>query len=115
MKAPLINPLLRGGRVLPDGSTDVDTVTLNETAAADSIANLFDGDLLLGSAQTDAASVPGFTHDTSEGGANSFTTTAPVDAGPVVGSGSSAATVIRTGGTVELTSAYSGTVSFAGA
>jgi len=114
LKPSHLNSFLRLGEILSDGITDVDTLASSETAVADSIVNLFDGDPLLGLAQTGTPGVQSFMTGTSAGGAPSFTATAPVDTGPVVASGSSMATVIDAGATLELTSAYSGIVSFAG-
>ena len=46
LKAPLLNSFLRQGKVLGDGITDIDTLTLIEEVLADSIGNLFKGDPL---------------------------------------------------------------------
>ena len=112
LKAPLLNSFRRrGDRLVDDGITDA--LALGETAVADIAGTLFASDPLLHSAQTDTAGVSNFKPDRSAStAAPGVTATTPVDAGPLVGPISNTA-LISPGSTLELTSAYSGTVSFA--
>ena len=112
LKTPLLNSFSRRNGALSDGLTEVDPA-LSETAHTDSIGNLFAGNPRLDSAQTDTAGVSSFMPDRSAGSAApGVTATTPVDTG--VGAISNAAAVVGAGATLELTSEYSGTVSFAG-
>ena len=69
LNAPVIKSSFQD-KVSDSGDTDV---TLAGTAAAQSTVNLFDGDVLLGSAETDAAGVWTFTTDTLADGTYSLT------------------------------------------
>jgi hypothetical protein len=120
LKTPQLNSFLHRGEILSDGVTDVDTLASSEGAIANSIWNLFEGDALLDSTQTDAAGVSNLTIDRSTGSAPGPTTPAIASSGNTgatlasLNVDTALAVTVANGATVEIDGASAQSVTFAG-
>ena len=117
LKAPFVDLSGRRKNVLADDNI-IGTLASSETVARDNFVNPLDGNPLFDLPSSHADAVPSFPiwrtgrrrsqNHRDQAGRHGST-------GSMVSSVSNATTVIGAGATVELSSAYSGTVSFAGA
>jgi len=128
---PVIKSVLQWNNVAGDGTGDVGSLLLTGTAAPQGVVSLFDGDVLLGSAETDAAGVWTFTTPSLTDGTYSFTASldssakAGIVSAPVVVTVDAATqssitgnagppVTVADGATVEIDGASGQSVTFAG-
>jgi hypothetical protein len=117
LKVPFVDWSGRRKNVLADDTNSIDTLASGETVTADSVVDPVNSNLPFDLPLIHAGVVSSFSTGTPVDDASRVTATKPGDTGSTVSvavpSVSNATTVISAGATVELSSAYSGTVSFA--